>query len=89
MTNCVNCGAILKGNICEYCGTRYDNNSISVDFKPDDCFGELKVGNVCYKVYLGHVETTPIFSADTGRDENGNLHGTIIATKHKFVLIEV
>lgn len=23
MTNCVNCGAILRGNVCEYCGTKY------------------------------------------------------------------
>lgn len=25
MTNCVNCGAILRGNKCEYCGTEYRN----------------------------------------------------------------
>lgn len=24
MTNCVNCGAPLHGNICEYCGTEYN-----------------------------------------------------------------
>lgn len=24
MTNCPNCGAPLKGNRCEYCGTRFD-----------------------------------------------------------------
>lgn len=29
MTNCVNCGAILHGNKCEYCGTEYENNSQS------------------------------------------------------------
>ena len=23
-TNCVNCGAVLHGNQCEYCGTEYD-----------------------------------------------------------------
>lgn len=22
-TNCVNCGAALHGNVCEYCGTEY------------------------------------------------------------------
>lgn len=22
-TNCKNCGAVLKGHVCEYCGTRY------------------------------------------------------------------
>lgn len=26
MTNCVNCGAPLHGNICEYCGTEYGQN---------------------------------------------------------------
>lgn len=26
MTNCVNCGAILHGNKCEYCGTEYENS---------------------------------------------------------------
>lgn len=25
MTNCVNCGAPLHGNKCEYCGTEYGN----------------------------------------------------------------
>ena len=24
MTNCPNCGAPIKGSICEYCGTRFD-----------------------------------------------------------------
>lgn len=26
MTNCVNCGAPLRGNICKYCGTEYGQN---------------------------------------------------------------
>lgn len=26
MTNCVNCGAILHGNVCEYCGTEYGDS---------------------------------------------------------------
>ncbi len=24
MTNCINCGAVLKGGVCEYCGTEYE-----------------------------------------------------------------
>lgn len=32
MTNCKNCGAVLKGNKCEYCGTRY--SLIETDIKP-------------------------------------------------------
>jgi len=31
MTNCKNCGAVLKGDKCEYCGTRY--SLIDTDFK--------------------------------------------------------
>lgn len=89
MTNCVNCGAILKGNVCEYCGTRYESGSITADFKSNDCFGELRVGDKSYKVYLGRMEVNQIWSSDTRRDKNGNLHGEIIATKHEFVLIEV
>ena len=27
MTNCRNCGAVLTGHICEYCGTRYTAES--------------------------------------------------------------
>ena len=23
MTNCINCGAVLHGNVCEYCGTEF------------------------------------------------------------------
>ena len=23
MTNCLNCGAPITGDVCEYCGTRY------------------------------------------------------------------
>lgn len=26
MTNCINCGAPLHGNKCEYCRTEYGNN---------------------------------------------------------------
>lgn len=25
MTNCINCGAVLTSNKCEYCGTIYEN----------------------------------------------------------------
>lgn len=37
MTNCPNCGAIIKGKICEYCGTVFDNsnNDINIDLKID------------------------------------------------------
>lgn len=31
MTNCVNCGAPLHGNVCEYCGTEYGLNHGEMD----------------------------------------------------------
>lgn len=33
MTNCVNCGAVLHGNKCEYCGTEYN----ILEFEIFDC----------------------------------------------------
>lgn len=27
MTNCPNCGAIVTGSICEYCGTRFERKA--------------------------------------------------------------
>lgn len=27
-TNCKNCGAVLKGSTCEYCGTKYNKRTI-------------------------------------------------------------
>lgn len=45
MTNCVNCGAILHGDKCEYCGTEYKNNGISASFNTDDYTGTMNLGN--------------------------------------------
>lgn len=36
LTNCVNCGAVLKHDECEYCGTKYTKET-SIDAR-----GELK-----------------------------------------------
>ena len=36
MTNCKNCGAILKSSVCEYCGTVYNDDfriNINIDKK--------------------------------------------------------
>lgn len=29
MTNCINCGAPLRGHVCEYCGTEYEHEQPS------------------------------------------------------------
>lgn len=36
MTNCVNCGAPLHGNICEYCGTEYGQKHADIDSHKED-----------------------------------------------------
>lgn len=58
MTNCVNCGAALHGDVCEYCGTGYNDSFETIDvsslmgterlivcrngFPSDDDFKELR-----------------------------------------------
>lgn len=84
---CVNCGASINGNKCEYCGTVYESENITVNFEKNNLFGELTVGSETYKVYLGSVEINPI--CDAYRDANGTLHRETITRKRKFTLIEV
>lgn len=86
-SNCVNCGAVLHGNICEYCGTEYNNNCISATFNDGDYIGELKIGNETINVYIAktHVMHPDIFAY---RDENGMLHREITPGKRKFTLVE-
>lgn len=88
MTNCVNCGAAIKGNVCEYCGTRYTDKKMTVDLGTNELTGELKIGEKIFEVYLGHVEAEPIIEG-AYRDSNGILHRGKTMLKHKFRLIEV
>lgn len=60
MTNCVNCGAPLKGLKCEYCGTEYmDKNTIRADFLDENMIGDLIIGGVAFKVRLSSVDIDP------------------------------
>lgn len=35
MTNCLNCGAPITGDVCEYCGTRHDTGfTVRMDIYP-------------------------------------------------------
>ena len=31
MTNCPNCGAVITGTVCEYCGTRFEDDGIKIE----------------------------------------------------------
>lgn len=87
-TNCVNCGAPLTGNKCQYCGTEYKGHGVVSDFGEDDWVGTLSVGGNEYSVYIGRIETETI-DADCGRTLDGTLVRGNPITKHKFTLIEV
>lgn len=87
-TNCVNCGAILHGNICEYCGTEYNNSGISASFGTDDYMGVMKLGNEEINVYIGSMEAH-LIGGNAYRDANGNLHRDKPKMKRKFTVIEI
>jgi len=89
MTNCVNCGAVLHGNKCEYCGTEYNGTGITADFSEEDCTGVLSFGGKEYDVYIGHMEAQYVCGANIGRTPDGKLHIVHGQLKHKFTLIEV
>lgn len=88
MTNCINCGAILRGNICEYCGSEYKNGTISADFQSDDYMGTLRIGNEEIPVYIGNMESRMIDS-EPYTDCNGYLHRDKPKMKRKITLIEI
>lgn len=88
ITNCVNCGAILHGNVCEYCGTKYNDNGISASFSTDDYTGTMKLGNEEIKVYIGRMESN-IIESDAWMDAMGVLHRDKPKIKRKFTVIEI
>lgn len=88
MTNCVNCGAILHGNICEYCGTEYNNGVISANFSAGDYTGTMKLGDEEIRVYIGSMEGH-IVCGGSYRDFEGYLHRSKPQMKRKFTVIEI
>ena len=88
LTNCVNCGAPLHGNKCEYCGTEYTaDDGITAKFADGSSFGTLEIGSAKYECYIGSMEAHQLY-VGAGRDMNGRLVRSPMALKHKFVLIE-
>lgn len=102
-TNCINCGALLHGDVCEYCGTDYRSqdeekilNEIDDILKDDEVeevsdvpYIELEVYGERGKYYIGDIETNRIYNADLCRDERGHLKSSKIVTKKKITLIEI
>lgn len=86
--NCVNCGAPLRGQKCDYCGTEYgENGDVRVSF--DDSTGIVKVGGQEYKCYVSQMEIHPLVSANAGRDMSGRMLRDTVRLIHKFTLVEV
>lgn len=88
MTNCINCGAPLHGNKCEYCGTEYNNRTITGNIPKIGNMCILKVGNEEIKVYIESIEVNER-NIEAYRDGIGIIHVSGTTSQRKFTLIEV
>ena len=88
---CINCGAPLHSNICDYCGTEYeidDNcNHTQKGKRINDFIYELDIQGKPYRFYVGEVEVNKL--TDVGRDKNGNVIPIHLGAKRKLTLIEI
>jgi hypothetical protein len=85
-TNCINCGAPLHNEKCDYCGTEYhlDNCGQINEYKVKiNILGQEK------EFYIGRIERHSLFSADTCRNIDGSLSSSKICDKLKLELIEM
>lgn len=87
--NCINCGAILHGNKCEYCGTEYTGNGVTARFNENDYTGTIQIGDMVFRGYIGNVEINTIATGSSGRDMNGKLQPGKMIKKRKFTVIEI
>ena len=83
---CINCGALLTGNKCEYCGTEYGGQGFTGDITAYS--GEITVNGQTFRCYIGKIETMPIYSQSSGRTADGTLVANPVAMKRKLTLIE-
>ena len=88
MTNCINCGAPLHGNVCSYCGTQYRDGKVSAHFDSNDLMGEIEIGGQKFQCYIGSIEIEDV-SPDCGRDISGKLHRFKPVLKRLFEVIEL
>lgn len=76
MTNCINCGAILTSNKCEYCGTEYDldkHNNVNLQGNTiNDYTVELVINGEKIKFYIASIDIT--HNVDVDRDNDGHLY---------------
>ena len=87
--NCPNCGAVITGSKCEYCGTRfYDfcDNETNIDLTHGTHYLRLKIGNetMLVKAYCSTVQIdyNKVFTGNVGR----NMKGDFPSVKKKISL---
>lgn len=89
--SCINCGAPLHSNICDYCGTEYeiDNNCNHTQKgkQINEFIYELDINGKPQQFYLGDVEVEKCI--DVYVDASGNLHRNMLGAKRKLTLIEM
>ena len=85
--NCINCGAVLHGSICEYCGTEYKGDKIYAEFSKEDYAGTIKIGDSVMKVYISDVELDFI-KPKLYLDKNGTIVDGPVKKVRRFTLIE-
>ena len=88
MTNCINCGAILHGNKCEYCGTEYNDRGIHAEFGKNDFMGTMNIGADEMSVYIASMDAR-LIGGDTYRDSEGNMRREGTKIKRTFTVVEI
>ena len=88
---CINCGAPLHSNICDYCGTEYeidDNcNHTQKGKQINEFIYELEIQGKPYRFYVGDMQISTVI--DVGRDANGKVRQDNVYAKRELTLIEI
>lgn len=84
MKNCINCGAPLHGDKCEYCDTEYAAKIQIPDFIADKFTGVLVFEGK--KMLVNVYENIP--PLDTYINSNGQLCVGRMNTKRRFTVVE-
>lgn len=87
-TNCINCGAVLHGRKCEYCGTEYTGETITAKFNENSHTITFKMGNETFRGYISRMECKAVAGKNCHRDSNGKYHG-IVMTKRTLTVVEI
>ena len=88
---CINCGAALRSNVCDYCGTEYeldDNcNHTQKGKQINDFIYELDIQGKPYRFYVDDMQINADF--DVVRNFKGELRRIPLCSKRKLTLIEI